>query len=271
MLIKEINISKEYGIAGNARLITYIKEVTPETEKYSKDLDAMIVVPGGGYHFCSDREGEPIALEYVTYNYNSFVLYYDVAPARYPLSLTQLACSVDYIKKHADEFHINKDRVFVVGFSAGGHLTASLANFWHDLPKDYIGDRQLDCSVAGVVLSYPVITNDSHVGSFKNLLGIEDTNCAEADALSLEKTVNEHNPPCFIWTTATDKCVNPKATMLYTSAYLERNKPIECHVFPTGAHGGSTCDERVNTDSSQLVAARQWIALSYAFMQSLKK
>ena len=270
MIIKEINISEEYSIPGNATLTAYLREASAETAKYVKNLDAMIVVPGGGYAFCSDREGEPIALQFTTYNYVAFVLKYSVTPARFPLSLTQLACAVDYVKNHAEEFGVNKDRVFAVGFSAGGHLTGCLANFWSNIPTDYIGQRKLDCGVKGVLLSYPVIDNLSHQGSFKNLLGIEDATCEKAQALSLEKSVNENNPACFIWTTAKDNCVNPMATVVYTAAYIQKGLPIESHIFPTGSHGGATCDERVNFDCSQLVAAREWMELAHNFFKSLQ-
>ncbi len=271
MEIKEINISKEYSIPGNARLITYLREVTKETDKYVRNLDAMLVIPGGGYHFVSDREGEPIALDFVTRNYNAFVLYYDVAPDyRYPVQLTQAACAVDYIRKHAAQLRINPERIFAVGFSAGGHLTANLANFWNRLPQDYLAGKNIDAHIKGVVLAYPVIGNHSHENSFKCLLGIEDVDDPKAVALSLENSVNGDNPPCYIWTTAEDGLVNPATSLDYAAEYLKRNIPVECHVFPYGGHGSATADERVNLDVSRLSAASAWIDEADAFLRSLK-
>jgi acetyl esterase/lipase len=270
MDIRVINISEEYGLDGNATLTAITKSRNPEVDRYNNNLDAMIVVPGGGYQFVSEREADPIAFEFLSKKYNAFVLRYNVAPYRFPLALTQLACSVDYIKKHAKEFGINPDRIFVCGFSAGGHLCGCLANFWSNLPQDYIAGKDIDAKIKGVVLSYPVIHNCSHIGSFKNLLGIEDANCPEAEALSLEKSVNDNNPPCFIWTTATDACVDPMATVYYTAEYLKRKIKIESHIFPTGQHGGATCDEKTNgPNCDQIKPASCWFDLADRFLQSL--
>ena len=269
MTIKEINISKEYGLDGDATLTAFIKTHHEEVKKYNTNLDAMIIVPGGGYRFASEREADPIALEFLNRRYNAFVLRYSVVPYRYPLSLSQLACSVDYIKKNAQEFGINPERIFVCGFSAGGHLTGCLANFWTNLPKDYIGDKEIDAKVNGVVLSYPVIYNKAHEGSYKNLLGIENVDCEQAEALSLHKSVNNQNPPCFIWATAEDTVVNPMGTIYYTTEYLKLGLKIESHLFPTGRHGGSTCDERTCEDFGGLAPAQCWIDLADRFLQSL--
>ena len=93
--------------------------------------DAMLVIPGGGYcGVCSDREGEPIALEFFAKGYNAFVLNYRAGKAGdvYPSQLLDAAAAMIYIREHEEELCINKDRVFAVGFSAGGHLCGSLAN-----------------------------------------------------------------------------------------------------------------------------------------------
>jgi endo-1,4-beta-xylanase len=270
MDIISIDLSAEYNIPGKAKLIAYLREITDETDCYVKNLDAMLVIPGGGYHFVSDREGEPVALEYITRNYVSFVLYYDVAPAfRYPVQLTQAACAVDYIRKHAEEFRLNPDRIFATGFSAGGHLTANLANFWNRLPQDYLDGKTIDARLNGIVLAYPVIDNRSHEGSFKNLLGIDDVSCSRAVALSLERSVTKDNPPCYIWTTAEDKTVNPITTLLYAAEYLKRGLLVECHVFPYGGHGSATADRRVNFNAERFSAASEWFDEADAFLKSL--
>ncbi len=273
MTVKQINLSEEYSIPGNAKLDIYLHEITNEIQgkKYTLNRKAMVVVPGGGYSMVSVREGEPIAIDFFNRGYNAFVLYYDVAPNRYPMQITQLACAVDYVKKHAEEFNIDVNEVCAVGFSAGGHLTGCLANMWNCLPQDYLAGKDIDAKVKAVVLSYPVIYNDSHVGTFKNLLGITDVeNDPMANALSLERTVNADNPPCFIWTTATDKCVNPLATVKYVEAYLNAGKTIECHMWPYGAHGASTCDGRTNENYDDVLPAKEWLDLADRFICKLK-
>ena len=95
---------------------------------------AILVIPGGGYHnICSDREGEPIAHAFMPYGYNAFVLHYTVGRKKpYPAQLIEAARAVAHIKDHADEYGIDPDAVFATGFSAGGHLAASLGVLWKE-------------------------------------------------------------------------------------------------------------------------------------------
>ena len=273
MTLKSIDLCSEYGIPGNAKLNVYLHEITNEIRgrKYTLNRPAMVVVPGGGYGMVSCREGEPIAIEFFNRGYNVFVLEYNVAPHRFPTQITQLACAVDYVRKNAEEFSINPDNINAVGFSAGGHLVGCLANMWNNLPQDFIAGKQINAKVKSVILSYPVIGTYTHEGSFKNLLGLSEVvGVEEAEKLSLHKTVNTDNPPCFIWTTATDKCVNPMATIDYVTEYLKLGKRIECHMWPTGAHGAATCDWRTNENYAEVFPAREWVDLAERFIDEIK-
>ncbi len=272
MDIKIVNLSELYGIGGTATLKCFLHKGDGEMAPYNQDLPAMIAVPGGGYHFVSEREGDPVAVEFFNRHYNAFTLVYDIAPAaRYPLALTELACAVDYIKTHAEELHVDPKRVFAAGFSAGGHLVGCLANFYKNLPVSEANGKKLDAALTGVVMGYPVITPGSHGGSFENLLGTKDMNAPEVQALSLEKTVTPDNPPCFIWTTAEDTCVDPMATVMYTTALLKNKVTVESHIFPYGWHGSSVGDERVFTaeQAANFVRSRVWTDLAAKFLESL--
>lgn len=270
MEIKTIELSKLYGIEGKATLKMILHDRGAEMGGYNKSLPAMIVAPGGGYAFVSAREGDPIAAEFFNRKYNAFVLTYDVAPDyRYPVALTELAAAVDYVRANAEELSVDPNRIYAVGFSAGGHLVANLANFWHDLPVPEANGKKLDAKPNAVVLSYPVTSVDSHVGSFYNLLNIDDVNVPEAQALSLERSVTELNPPCFIWTTAEDTCVDPDATILYTAALKKAGVRYESHIFAEGPHGLGTCDNRTNGDDIDF-PAKVWFDLADTFLKRLK-
>lgn len=271
MYNSKIEICKEYGLPGKGTLEAFIHSDTPEMAKYVQNLPCMIVCPGGGYHFVSEREGEPVALDFYCRNYNTFVLRYDVAPdARYPLALTELACSVDYIRRNAEFFRIDPDKISVCGFSAGGHLVGCLANFWENLPCDFLDASKLAAKPDAVILSYPVIYAHSHLGSYENLLGFSDESDPLVQKLTLDKTVTQNNPPCFIWTTFEDNCVNPDATLRYADAVHKKGIKCECHIFATGWHGGATCDERTSQgDFSALKPAAQWINLADTFIKNL--
>lgn len=270
MEIRKINISHEYGLDGDAALTCMLHDSGEEMRAYNSSLPAIIVVPGGGYCYVSAREGDPVAVNYFARHYQAFVLNYSVAPDyRWPLPLTQLAASVDYVRSHADELGIDPGRIFVEGFSAGGHLVGCLANMYDSLPVPEARGKRLSARPDAVALCYPVINYDSHHGSLESLAG--EGNEKLYDALALEKRVTAAHPPTFIWTTAGDKAVDPRATTVYATALLTAGVMTECHVFPTGGHGGATCDECTVTGSrkSELAAAKIWLDLSDRFFKSL--
>ena len=89
-----------------------------------KKRPTILVLPGGGYGFVSDREGEPVARYFNAKGFNCFVLRYTIntGEACFPAPLYQAAKAVEHIRKNADEYNVDENRVFVIGFSAGGHL-----------------------------------------------------------------------------------------------------------------------------------------------------
>ena len=93
---------------------------------------ALVICPGGGYEFCSIREGAPVARAFARDGIEAFVLEYDCAPV--PLGTMPVrtaAAAVAWVREHAAQFHINPDRIAIGGFSAGGHLAGTLAAVWN--------------------------------------------------------------------------------------------------------------------------------------------
>ena len=120
---------------------------------------AVLVCPGGGYKYTSDREAEPIALTFAAAGYHAFVLRYSVDMAAVmPAPLKDAAKAMAYIKDHADEWYLDSRYVFVSGFSAGGHLAAALSVFWdnEEMFPEY-KDNFDRIRPAGMILGYPVI------------------------------------------------------------------------------------------------------------------
>lgn len=206
--------------------------------EHSQKRDALLVIPGGGYfHICFDREGHRVAEEFITKGFNCFVLNYSIKEkAKYPRPLEDASLAMKYIKEHAEELNINADRVFALGFSAGGHLAGMLGTMWH---KVSVGEYGIN-KPCGVILCYPVLTSKlghSHEGSFHNLLGTTSPTDEQLAALSMENNVDERSAPAFIWHTADDTCV-PSEGSLYTAIkYKEYGLPFELHIFPHGPHG----------------------------------
>lgn len=206
---------------------------------------SVVICPGGGYEFLSAREADPPAFVYLSKGYNVFVLNYTVRrPGEPPLGLqplSQLSAAVMEVRRHAQEWNCAPDKIAVCGFSAGGHLAASLGTLW-DSPElkavqdTFDGLNRPD----GMILCYPVITAGelAHRGSIRALAGDDQ---ALAAFFSLENRVTEKAPPAFLWHTVTDDGVPVENTLLMTAALHRAGVPVECHLYEQGSHGLSLC------------------------------
>ena len=253
-----INLKEHYKVVGGKLTPYTIDCPTGDNDNWRRP--AVIVVPGGGYEHVSKREGAPVACRFLARGFQSFVLEYLVTHdgVRYPEQLHELAAAVDYVKRHADEYHINKDEIFVVGFSAGGHLTANLGVNCQKVSAT-VGEK-LDCKITAVGLGYPVISEQlGHTRSHENLLsGYADAEKRELKkALNLDTAVSQDTVPAFVWTTATDGSVPAVNSLKFACALAEKGIRYELHVYPDGDHGSSTCDAEVNEKANKKNA--QWI------------
>ena len=223
--------------AQGAYLDTYFLADSPEL-KAGACRPAVVVCPGGGYAYTSDREAEPIALALCARGFHACVLRYPCAPARFPAALRALAEAVAWVRAGAAENHVDPRQISVCGFSAGGHLAGSLGVFWNApflaaetglAPQDMRPDK--------MVLCYPVITGGefAHKGSFDNLLGA-DADAARRAEVSLEQHVTQDTPPAFLWHTYTDPGVPVENTMLFD---LEKDPEELENVAEDPAYGES--------------------------------
>ncbi len=221
----------------NAKLTTYILDHSEEIGIVKRP--AIVVCPGGGYEFLSDREAEMVALQLNSFGYHAVVLRYSVAPdAVYPTALIELANAVSLLRKNAEEWHIDTERILVQGFSAGGHLAASYGMFWSEkfIAEELCVPSQ-ELRPNGMILCYPVITSGeyAHRSSFEKLLG--DRYDELVEKMSLETQVNENTPQTFLWHTYTDDCVPVQNSLLLIEAMLQKKIPVEFHMYPSGGHG----------------------------------
>ncbi len=108
----------------------------------------------------SEREAEPIALQFTAAGFHAFIVYYRVAPAMHPKPLLDVSRAMCIIRDHADEWNVDGDKIAVCGFSAGGHLAASLGVHWN---KAYIenseGISEGMNRPDALILCYPVISS----------------------------------------------------------------------------------------------------------------
>ena len=241
--------------------------------------DAVLIFPGGGYcNVCYDREGEPIALAYLEHGINAFVLTYAVGEEyKYPSQLTDASFAICYIKSNADRFMINRDRIFAVGFSAGGHLAGSLA-ILHDDPDVLasLGIGRGDNKPCGAILSYPVVSAmcDTHQESFEYLSGkpFSEISEAEREKLSLEMNVSQDSAPAFIWHTSRDQLVPVLGSLRLTEAYYKVGTPVSLHVYPYGVHGLALSNAITAEGNPEFIEplAEGWLSASVEWMKTVK-
>lgn len=268
MKVFTVDLKKEYGLAGGS--LDCMSIASPfdwETPDWKRP--ALIVIPGGGYGMVSKREAEPVALAFLARGFQTFILTYTVGGENgisYPEQLIEVGAAVDYVKKNADALHVNKDEVFVVGFSAGGHLTGNLAIEYASISQK--AGQELDCKPTAVGLCYPVISSKhGHFETFENLLyGYTDEAREELmKTLNLNEAVTETTPPAFIWATAADQVVPVDNAIRYAQALSEKGVDFELHVYADGVHGLSTCDEEINPKGDHLARTAKWLDDCSAF------
>lgn len=237
-------------------LYTYVLERS-EAISLSQKRPAVIICPGGGYTFKSDREAEPVAMRFLAAGIHAFVLQYSVAPSRYPSAALELAASVQLVRENAESWGIYPDRIFIAGFSAGGHLCATLGTLWDDVvfeqAFDFKSGKEKNWRPDGMILCYPVITLGQycHKGSRDSLLG-PDAKEELAGKLSLETRVSAGTVPAFLWHTYEDNAVPVENSLQFASALRKAKVPFELHIYEKGCHGLSLCDETTAQNEGHL-------------------
>lgn len=270
MKYEKISITVEGQKSGEATLSVY--RLDPVSVSPDKKRPMVIVVPGGGYERCSDRESEPVAMKFLAMGCHACILDYSVSPNRFPVALRELALSIAIIRDHAREWHVDRESVLVCGFSAGGHLACSIGTFWNR-PVSYegIGKRAEDVRPNGLILCYPVIMAGEycHPGSFKALLG--DVSLPEVkQAVSLDRQVTDQMPPVFLWHTVTDDTVPVENSLLLASALQKNHVNFEMHIYPSGCHGLSLASEETAGDWKYMLepGCQSWISLVKSWIEN---
>ena len=268
MQIKRYNIDVPYEKAGitaeglSATLTAYTIDVSWEIGQ--KLRPAVVICPGGGYEFVSSREAEPVALRFVAMGINAFVLNYSVQNKPFPAALLELSQSVAFVRANAGSWDIDPNRISVCGFSAGGHLAASLGVHWNrDFIKSVL-DYTTQHKPNALILCYPVISsgNRAHKGSIANIIGPQPT-YELAQMVLLEKQVGYDTPETFIWHCADDDCVPVENSLDFASALAQFNISFEMHIYPHGGHGLSLCDDTTASKDSELSPkCAEWFQLA---------
>ncbi|QGN34029.1 alpha/beta hydrolase [Microlunatus sp. Gsoil 973] len=226
----------------------------------------IMVLPGGGYQHLADHEGEPVAHWLNSLGLHAAVLRYALGEDAHPQALVDGRNGLRALRSGRAGLAVERDRLGVLGFSAGGHLAAMLAT---DSP-DVMGAPSL--SYAGrpdaAILCYPVTDlrealdgriPNLHRGSARTLLG-EDASAELLLDLSPAARVDEDIPPCFFWTTSDDEGVPALHSLEMMTALAVAGIPFEAHVFRHGRHGlGLATEEEPAVAQWQRLCAT-WLA-----------
>ena len=214
--------------------------------KQSATGQAIVVCPGGGYGILAyDWEGTDIAKWLNANGIAAIVLKYrlpnsksNVDPKLSPLLDAQRA--IRTVRANAGKWNIKKDKIGIIGFSAGGHLASTAGTHFdkgNPTAADTI-DRQ-SSRPDFMVLMYPVITmlrQSMHQGSRNNLIGA-NADSATAKYYSNELQVTKETPPTFLVHASDDKTVPVENSIIFYQALIANSIPAEMHIYPYGGHG----------------------------------
>ncbi len=202
----------------------------------------VVVAPGGGYqNLAMDHEGAQVARWLNERGVAAFVLKYRLGPKyHHPVELWDAQRAIRLVRSCAAEYGIAVDHLGIWGFSAGGHLAATVGTHFDagQLGATDVVERE-SSRPDFLVLAYPVVTMtepEVHRGSKFNLLG-EHPEAALAESLSAERQVTKETPPTFLFATTDDNVVPVRNSVMFYDALVKAGVPVELHLFQHGAHG----------------------------------
>lgn len=210
---------------------------------YIPKRPAILVIPGGGYQYCSVREADPVAFAYLRAGYQAFVLNYSVGKhAVWPNPLQDVEQALEMIRTRPD-WNVYPDKVAVVGFSAGGHLAAAAATMARERPN-------------AAIIGYGVTGSDV-------------TGC-NPSAPDVTEEVDRYTPPCFVFATCSDDVVPVQNSLDFCRVLADGKISFETHIYPYGPHGFSIGNFSVHNPNTPICARTQnWVDDSVGFLRDV--
>lgn len=294
--------SRKIAINDTAYVTSYLLESKISMNTY-KNRPALIICPGGSYLFKATKEGEPVAIEFLSRGYNAFVLNYSTLfPDResfvnregqnhhavYPRQVVELMETISLVKRNSDTWGIDKNKIFVLGFSAGGHIAGSAGVHWKNgeiLQHLSFTPQAQEVRPTGVILCYPMLNGNilKYLRTNENKeiadqysytsLAIHGTDTPEETVindLDLRQFITPDTPPTFVWHTVEDMITKAADTTSFVEKLLQENVSCEYHLFTKGKHGMGLCNAVAAKNQSDInLSCAQWITLADLWMKGI--
>lgn len=299
MLINKIKLWENNN---EVTLTAYILDNSQEIN--IKRRPTVIICPGGGFLMTSDREAEPIAVKFSGEGYNVFILRYTIhfndknldsnnlprgnEESTYPRPLLDLGKAILTVRRNADAWSVDTNKIFVCGFSAGGHLAASLGVHWNDklLKEKFRVESEL-FRPNGLILGYPILDyslieelrlekNDKSLNEFwkssnKAIFGETNPSQEYLKKLSPVNYISKNTPPTFMWHTASDGLVSVRNSLNFATELSKKGISYELHIFENGGHGLALCNEVTANEPSHVNKnAEKWFDMAIAWLEKYK-
>ncbi len=282
-------------------LTAYLPAMLTEGQAMRATRPAVIICPGGAYLYTSEREAEPVALRFASLGYQAFVLHYNTyygrgpidqaAPppantlVQFPQPIFDVAKAILTVRERAEEWNINREQITVAGFSAGGHLAASIGVHWQDaFLRDKLAVESELLRPNALILGYALLDsklskewmNEEEAAKYSDMLSLMNAaifgTVEQSDEQLLQFSpalhISKHTPPAFIWHTAEDDLVLSANSLKFAMGLASERIPYELHVFEKGVHGLSLADHTSATNVhhySKEVA--EWVYMADRFLQ----
>lgn len=232
-------------------------------DQSSSNGTAVIICPGGGYlHLAINKEGYKIAKWFNSFGISAFVLKYrlpsDLIMSNKSIGPLQDAQeAIRMVRRNASKWHLDPNKIGIMGFSAGGHLAATASTQYAE--KVYDSKDEVSARPDFSILIYPVISMQdgiTHSGSKKYLLG-ENATSEMVEKFSNEKRVDDKTPKAFLVHATDDKVVPVENSINYYLALKQNKIPVEMHIYENGGHGFGLGVQGTNVNWSK--ACENWL------------
>lgn len=211
---------------------------------YVTKRPGILILPGGAYRYCSDRESDPVAFAYLKAGYQVFILRYSVAQfCGWPAPLMDYDQAMGMIREHAEEWNLYADKIAVLGFSAGGHLAAAAATMSVQRPN-------------AALLGYAVTGND-----------VKGCSPTAPDCVPM---VDDKTCPCFVFAARDDNVVPVMNSIRFLEALTEKGIAYESHIYARGGHGFSTAEQVIqNPNTAMSERVPNWVSDSIGWLKEV--